>query len=241
MSSRTCTSPTKMFLLSPHRIFSCKHQDSKSAPSDDHSTGSSDSHSISSFGSLHSSSSSSLVQTPTMENELYPSNISHHNSNSSPNEWGIELDVYAHTDSKIDRDVCLSSPSSWLSDLSHDCHCQSRSTCPDFLQRHFTLLETNEWRRRLTGGLLTAYHISADEYAQACEALQLPAAKLRRAEAEHEWVLNHQMHSMRLRSPRLQEQLASIQKKIVAAEMECESANKRLLDRAQSLSDVGRF
>lgn len=93
--------------------------------------------------------------------------------------------------------------------------------------------------RRLAVILLIAYFASAHAYAQAREALCLPAAKLERAKAEYDWTLSRQKRT--LWAPRLQDQFLAARKKVVAAEEEWESLSRRRWQQAHFLVNIGRF
>jgi hypothetical protein len=89
--------------------------------------------------------------------------------------------------------------------------------------------------------MLNHYYMTAEEYAHAVNAVCIPSAKLKRAKAEYEWAMKRCSDRTRLLGPHLHDQVQAAQKKISDAEKEYELAMQERLERAQSLSDLGRF
>lgn len=87
--------------------------------------------------------------------------------------------------------------------------------------------------------LLAAYLASADAYAQSCDELSRTMTKLKRAQAEYDWMLNGQNRT--LWSPRLHGQLSAAQSKIAAAQEERELLDKKRCEMARCLVNFGRF
>ncbi|KAF8526551.1 hypothetical protein BU17DRAFT_62046 [Hysterangium stoloniferum] len=126
--------------------------------------------------------------------------------------------------------------------LPHDGFCKTRWQCPECVQHHFVFLQSSgHIARRSLKAMLNDYYMAAEEYAQAANAACIPTAKLERAKAEYEWAMKRCSDRTRLLAPHLYDQVQAAQKKISAAERECEMIMQERVERAQSLSDLGRF